>query len=356
VKQAMLRDLGARDSEFLSSVRFIQKRLLHLGGGRQGEYEAIIMQGSGTYGLEAVVASTIPRDGGLLVLVNGSYGLRIATMSRYHGIETTTLSYPENRPPDPDDVRKMLKENHQITHVAFVHCETTSGILNPIEELSSIVNQEGRVFVVDAMSSFGAYDVNLENLGIHYLVSSPNKCLEGIPGFTYVLAHRDTLESTRGSARSLSLDLLDQLTYWEEHGQFRYTPPTHTLLAFRQALIELDQEGGVKGRAARYGNNHRTLIKGMREMGFREYVSPELQSYVITSFLYPDDPRFDGHDFYDRLSRKNQIIYQGKVTDQRCFRIGTIGRIYQHDVRVLLAMIQATLEEMGVGIKKDNRP
>jgi 2-aminoethylphosphonate-pyruvate transaminase len=349
VKQAMLRDLGSRDIEFVELVRDVRRWLLELGGVRKGEYEAIIMQGSGTFSLEAVVSSTIPREGKLLVVVNGAYGRRIAQIADVLKIDTAQLVYPENRKPDLTEIRHALAADESISHLAVVHCETTTGIINPVKEIGIVVRRFGRRYFVDAMSSFGAVPLNLAECGIDYLVTSANKCIEGVPGFGIVLARRDALLETEGYARSLSLDLLGQWKGLEANGQFRYTPPTHALIAFHQALVELEEEGGAEARAARYGLNHQTLLAGMRELGFEEYLRPEDQGYIITSFRCPTHPNFDFNDFYQRLNGNEFVIYPGKVSDADCFRIGSIGRIFPADVRALLAAIREALDEMGIG-------
>jgi len=348
VKQAMLRDLGSRDFEFIAAVRDIRRRLLELSGVGDAGYEAILMQGSGTSCLEAVVSSTIPPDGKLLVIINGAYGRRIAQIASVLGIGTAQLRYPEDSQPDLQEIEATLAADESLSHVAVVHCETTTGILNPVEEIGRLVKNAGRRYFVDAMSSFGAVPLDLAGCGIDYLVSSANKCIEGVPGFGFILARREALLETEGYARSLSLDLLAQWRGLEANGQFRFTPPTHTLLAFHQALVELEAEGGVEGRAARYRANYEALVTGMRELGFEEYLPPEEQSYIITSFRYPTHPRFDFDEFYRRLNEKEYVIYPGKVSDADCFRIGSIGRISVADVRGLLAAIRETLTEMGL--------
>ena len=234
-----------------------------------------------------------------------------------------------------------MSDGGGITHVAVVHCETTTGILNPIEEIGDVVSASGAAYIVDAMSSFGAIPVDVAAGHVDFLISSANKCIEGVPGFGFVLARRSALEAAKGRARTLSLDLHAQWAGLEGDGQFRFTPPTHVLLAFDQALKELDQEGGVEGRGERYRQNHLMLCSGMRELGFEAYLAPEDQSYIITSFRYPADPAFQFEEFYTRLSDLGFVIYPGKLTRESCFRIGTIGRIYPADVTRLLGAIQA---------------
>jgi 2-aminoethylphosphonate-pyruvate transaminase len=351
VKLALQRDLGSRDFEFIGVVRDIRDRLVRLGGAEPGEYEAIPLQGSGTYSIEAVLTSTVPPDGKVLILINGAYGKRMARICEVAKVDFRALTFPENSAPDVAAVKKAIADDPAITHVAVVHCETTTGIINPIEEIGEVAARAGKGFFVDAMSSFGAVPTNLAKCHIDYLVSSANKCIEGVPGFGFVIAKRETLLKTEGYARSLSLDLLGQWKGLEANGQFRFTPPTHALLAFHQALLELQAEGGVEGRAARYRANYETLVAGMREMGFTEYLRPELQGYIITSFRYPRHPNFDFEEFYRRLNERDAVIYPGKVSDADCFRIGNIGRIFPADVKALLAAIREVIAEMGIELR-----
>lgn len=336
VKEAMLRDLGSRDGEFLEIVGEIREALLRLGGVHRPDYQCVLMQGSGTFAIESVISSAIPRGGKLLVLINGAYGRRIAQIARVHAIPVEVIEVAENAKIKAEDV--VIREG--VTHVAVIHCETTTGILNPIEALGEKVAASGAAYIVDAMSSFGAIPVDLAAARIDFLISSANKCIEGVPGFGFVLAGRRSLDSSKGQARTLSLDLHAQWAGLERDGQFRFTPPTHVLLAFRQALRELDEEGGVAARARRYAGNHARLMRGMRDLGFEPYLSAADQSYIITSFRYPDDPAFQFEQFYSKLSDLGFVIYPGKLSSEACFRIGTIGRISETDITRLLAAIE----------------
>ena len=349
VKQAMLRDLGSRDGSFIEAVRYVRQTLLALAGvSRDKGYEAVLMQGSGTFGLESVIGSTVPPEGKLLVIINGAYGDRIAKISKMLKIDTATLRYPEDTPPDPADVDRTLAQDPAITNLAVVHCETTTGIENPIEGIGEVVKQHERAYFVDSMSAFGAVVFDFERCGIDFLVSSANKCIEGVPGFSFAICRRQALCATEGWARSMSLDLVAQWRGLEANGQFRFTPPTHAILAFEQALGELQAEGGVEGRAARYRANYEALVAGMREMGFVEYLAPRLQGTIITAFRYPKHSHFQFEGFYTRLNDKGFVIYPGKVSSADCFRIGNIGRLFECDIRALLAAIRATLSEMDI--------
>lgn len=348
VKQAMLRDLGSLDSDFLATVRNIRTRLLDLGPYPHEEFECILMQGSGTFVVESVISSAIPRDGKLLVLVNGAYGRRIAQQAHIYGIDADVFEIAENQTFIPELVAKYLATAEGITHVAVVHCETTSGILNQVEEIGHVVHSVGASYIVDAMSSFGAVPVDMVGAHIDFLISSANKCIEGVPGFGFILARRDALLAAKGRARTLSLDIYDQWAGMEADGHFRFTPPIHTILAFEQALNELDEEGGVQARGERYHQNHIALCRGMREIGFEIYLAEEDQSFIITSFRYPSDPAFQFAEFYEKLWTLGFAIYPGKLSYESCFRIGTIGRITTADIEALLSAIRRVLHEMGV--------
>ncbi len=348
VKQAMMHDLGSRDFEFIDTVRQIRSALLALAVAPEEPYEAILMQGSGTSGLEAVIGSITAPEGKWLMVVNGAYGQRLMQIAERLKIAVVAAKFPEWCPAIVAKVVSELDAHPSVTHIGIVHCETTTGLLNPVQEVGALAAERGKVFMVDAMSSFGAVPIPIGDWNIDYLVSSANKCIEGVPGFSFVLARRAALDQTDGYARSLTLDLRAQWQRLEADGQFRFTPPTHTILAFRQALAELEEEGGVMGRAARYRRNHETLVAGMRELGFVEYLRPEDQGYIITSFRFPDHPNYDFDRFYELLNDRGFVIYPGKVSDAACFRIGTIGRVFAEDIHNLLLAIRDTLLDMEV--------
>ena len=356
VKEAMLRDLGSLDSDFLASVRNICTRLLDLGPYPHEDYECILMQGSGTFVVESVISTAIPWDGKLLVLVNGAYGRRIAQIARVHGIALAVLEVAENKKFTAKLVAEYLASASGFTHVAVVHCETTSGMLNEVEEIGHVVHGVGAAYIVDAMSSFGAVPIDMAGSHIDFLISSANKCIEGVPGFGFILVNRRALHAAKGNARTLSLDFYDQWASMEANGHFRFTPPIHTILAFEQALNELDEEGGVQARGERYRQNHIVLCQGMKAMGFEIYLAEEDQSFIITSFRYLSSPAFQFADFYQKLWTLGFAIYPGKLSHEACFRIGTIGRITARDIEALLAAIRRVLDEMGVGrVPEKNR-
>jgi 2-aminoethylphosphonate-pyruvate transaminase len=351
VKQAMLHDAGSWHFEFNAVVARIRERLLKLAGlSRENGWEVILLQGSGTFGVEAVFQTCVLPDGKVAVFTNGAYGERIAQMLQCARIPHVVAHAAEDAALEPAALEVWLAAEPTISHVAVVHCETTSGILNPIEAIGREVKRCGKVFVVDAMSSFAGMPIDFAAAGIDFLISSANKCIEGVPGFSFVFAKRPLLLASEGWARSLSLDLLGQLKGFDKNGQFRYTPPTHALLAFDQALHELEAEGGVAARSERYRRNHETQLSGMARLGFRPLLAPAVQSHIITAFRYPN-PSFDFATFYGKLSGRGFIIYPGKLTQVDTFRIGNIGRLLPQDLEQLVAAIGAVLAEMGIHAK-----
>jgi len=349
VKQAMLHDAGSWHHEFNAKVAGIRNSLLGVAGvSRESGWECVLLQGSGTFGVESVFLTGVPPDGKVAILSNGAYGERMVLMLQHARIPHVVLRTPEDVPNDPKALDALLASDPAITHVAAVHCETTTGILNPIDRVGAVAKRHRKTYVVDAMSSFGAYPIDLEACGIDYIISSANKCIEGVPGFSFILCRRAVLLATEGWARSLSMNLLEQLRGFEKNGQFRYTPPTHALLAFERALEELAMEGGPAGRAQRYQQNHAALIQGMASLGLPPYLRPEVQSHIITSFAYPNSAAFQWPDFYARVAEKGFLLYPGKISKADTFRIGNIGRLFPSDMRAVVHAIREALSEMGV--------
>ncbi len=351
VKEAMLEDMGSRDHAFINSVKEIRSGLLELAYVSKSEgYECVIVQGSGTFGIESVISSAVGKNDVLGVLVNGAYGERIVKMAVIHGLKHRVLRFPEDEIVTLEATLKFLETNPDITHVACIHSETTTGLFNPIEEIGTICKQRRAVFIVDAMSSFGGVEMDMRKGNVDFLVSSSNKCIEGIPGFAFSLCRKSELEKAKGQARSLSLDLYDQWAGLEASGQFRFTPPTLSLMAFRQAMKELEREGGITAREKRYKENKRVLDAGMAGLGFKQYLRPDIQGHIITSFLYPKDTNFNFERFYNKLSSRGFVIYPGKLSKADAFRIGNIGQIFPEDVRSLIVAVQEVLEEDKIQI------
>ena len=352
VRESMMQEYSTWDVDYNGIVQSIRTRLVELAtsdAANPDTHTAVLMPGSGTFTVESVVGSVIPSDGKLLVLNNGAYGARITTIARMLKVDTVELGQAEIEPTDLGQVEQMLVDDPAITHVAMVHCETTTGMLNPVEAVGEIVRRLGRVFILDAMSSFGGIPMSMELTGANYLISSANKCIQGVPGFGFVVADRAMLEATEGWSRSHSLDLFDQWREMETNGgKWRFTSPTHVVSAFARALDELKDEGGIEARHTRYVANQKTMVKGMRALGFRTLLGEDLQSPIITSFYYPDDAEFEFQKFYDALKSRGFVIYPGKVSHAQCFRIGSIGDVQPEDMTELVGRISEVIDELGI--------
>lgn len=345
VKQVMLFDHCTWDDDYKQITQSIRAQLLELAHVSVPDYTAVLMQGSGSFGVESVLTSVIGPDEKLLIAANGAYGLRMAEICRHAGIAFTLYEQDNDKRPDPAVVADHLAQDPAITHVSMVHGETTSGILNDVAAVGKVVKAAGKIFIVDAMSTFGGVDVPVADWGIDFLISSANKCIQGVPGFSFILAKRAELEDSQGKARSLALDLYDQWKTMEVDGKWRFTSPTHVVLAFAQALKELKAEGGVPARYARYDENQRLLAENLSAMGFRPYLDSKVQGPIITTFHYPEGAKFTFRQMYDYIKERGYVLYPGKVMEAETFRVGNIGEIYPGDILKLSAILADFLKE-----------
>lgn len=342
VKAAMMSDWCTWDKDYNEGiVEVIRKKLVGIASSRPEEYTAVLMQGSGTFCVEATLGSVVRPEDNLLVAANGAYGKRMGVIAEYYKLNCHVMKFEETEAVDPKAIDEYLAEHKEVTHVSVVHCETTTGILNPLADIAAVVKRHGKTLIVDAMSSFGGVPIDMAALGIDFLISSANKCIQGVPGFGFIIARKSLLEQCKGVARSLSLDIYDQWETMEKsHGKWRFTSPTHVVRAFMQALTELEEEGGVEARHSRYCENHQTLVEGMRSLGYKPLLPDEWQSPVITSFYYPD-ASFDFNTFYQALKAKGFVIYPGKISQADTFRIGNIGDVHPDDFRRLTEVIRS---------------
>ena len=351
VRAAMLQDSCTWDADYNQGVvEPIRRELVRLATGPEyeGDYSAVLLQGSGSYVVESVLGSAIGAEECLLIINNGAYGARMGEMARCLGLRHHELDCGETTRPEPAAIDAMLVRHPEITHLAMVHCETTTGMLNPLEEVAELCLRRGIRLIVDAMSSFGGIPIDMGRLGIEFLISSANKCIQGVPGFGFVIARRAALMACAGRARSVSLDLHAQWQTMEQQGgKWRFTSPTHTVLAFAQALRELDEEGGIAARHQRYSENQRILVAGMAELGFAPLLPEQWQSPIITAFYSPAHPDYRFADFYQRLKGQGFVIYPGKVSQADCFRIGNIGDVTPVRVRALLAAMASACYWQG---------
>ncbi len=347
VKEVMVHDWGSRDAAFLKINREVLEQLPAVVNAGS-THVTVPMQGSGTFAVEAMLTTFVPRTGKVLLLVNGAYGQRAKRICLIAGRRIEVHETAEDTPPDLGVIENTLKADPTITHVFAVHCETTSGILNPIPEIGTLVERYGRRLLIDAMSAFGALPLDATQTKFDAVAASSNKCIEGIPGLGFVICRQAALVETQGNATTLVLDLHDQWQGLARTGQYRFTPPIHVIVSFHQALAEFWAEGGQPGRGKRYAENCRVLIEGMRELGFRTLLPDRLQAPIIVTFHMPKDAKFVFEAFYDRLKERGYVIYPGKLTVANSFRIGCIGRLNADHMRGALATIVAVLSELGV--------
>jgi len=339
VKEEMLFDRCTWDEEYNDITQKIRREILNLAVASPEVYTTVLMQGSGSFGVEAVMHSAIGKEDKCLIISNGAYGERIVAMAKCMGIDYVNYNVEYDIYPKAQEIKIILNSDKAITHVVMVHVETTSGILNPIDDIAKVCQEYDKTFILDAMSSFGGIPINVQKLGIDYLISSANKCIQGVPGFSFIIAKIKTLSKCQGNSSSLCLDLYDQWKNMDKNGKWRFTSPTHVVAAFSKALDELLEEGGVVGRNKRYIENNNLLRKKLKDIGITSYINENMQSPIITTFLFPSVD-FNFKSFYDYVKERGFVLYPGKLTEVDSFRIGNIGEIYEEDIEKLCYIIE----------------
>ena len=343
----MLADWGSRDEEFLAMTAELRRKLLRIARA-DDRYDCVPMQGSGTYSVESMLGTFVSGDDKVLVLSNGAYGKRACSILQRTGRAHSVVDKGEFLPPRAADVESALAKDPSVTHVFVVHCETTTGILNPIGEIAEAASGAGRKLLIDSMSAFGAIPVDAGALRFQAMVSSSNKCFESVPGFGYIIAEKASLAAAEGNCHSVSLDASAQWIGLNRNGQWRFTPPTHSVAAFVAALRAHDAEGGVAGRCRRYSRNRDVIVSGLRNLGFETLLDDSWMAPIIATFLTPADDAFDFERLYRQMKASGFVIYPGKLTEIDTFRIGCIGHIDEHVMRAALAVMTQALREMGL--------
>jgi 2-aminoethylphosphonate-pyruvate transaminase len=346
-KQSMLRDWGSWDAEFNQITARLREGLLRIVHGT-GTHECVPLQGSGTFSVEAAIGTLVPRDGHVLVPVNGAYCQRIARICKVLGRKLTTHDYAEDAQVRPEDIDRLLSADPSITHVALVHCETSTGILNPLHEIALVVQRHGKGLIVDAMSSFGALEIDARVTPFDAVVAASGKCLEGVPGMGFVLARRAALERCEGNSQSVAMDLYDQWVYMNKTTQWRFTPPTHVVAALDSALTQYFEEGGLSARGGAYAHNCKTLIDGMAGLGLRSFLPHSIQAPIIVTFHAPASPRYEFKAFYNAVKERGYILYPGKLTTVETFRVGCMGQLGERGMAGAVAAVAEVLREMGI--------
>ena len=351
----MLRDWGSWDAKFNAVTARVRQKLLAIVDGAD-THVCVPLQGSGTFAVEAAINTLVPRDGHVLVLINGAYGKRMARLVEMMGRRTSIFETADDVPTTAQDVQRLLTQDPSITHVGLIHCETSTGILNPLPEIAAVVARQGRRLIVDAMSSFGALPIDARETRFDALIAASGKCLEGVPGMGFVFIRKAVLDACAGNSQSLAMDLHDQHVYMEKTGQWRFTPPTHVVVALAEAIAQFEEEGGQPARLARYTANYRTLIDGMSRLGFLPFLDPKVQAPIIVTFHAPGDARYDFKTFYAAAKKRGFVLYPGKLTQVETFRVGCIGAIGPNEMEQAVEAVAHALEDMGIASGEPSIP
>lgn len=346
-KLAMLKDWGSWDADFNAVTASVRKHLLDIIHG-QDSHVVVPLQGSGTFSVEAAVATVVPRDGHVLVPDNGAYCKRAAKLSTMMGRKATVLPVSEEAPVSAAEVEARLVADPSITHVILIHCETGTGVENPLAAVAAVCEKHGKGLIVDAMSSFAALPIDARKVRFDALIAASGKCLEGVPGMGFVFLRQAILDACAGNSQSLAMDLHDQHVYMGKTGQWRFTPPTHVVVALHEAITQFVEEGGQSARLARYTENYRTLVDGMAALGFVPFLKPEVQAPIIVTFHAPHHPNYDFKRFYEAAKSRGFILYPGKLTQVETFRVGCIGAIGHNEMQQAVNAVAQTLKEMGI--------
>ena len=346
-KLAMLHDWGSWDADFIAVTASVRRRLLAIVHG-QDSHVVVPLQGSGTFSVEAAVASVVPRDGHVLVLDNGAYCKRASKLTQMMGRRCSVLPFAEDEPVSAAALEAELINEPAITHVVLIHCETSAGVENPLSAVAEICQRHGRGLIVDAMSSFAALPIDARTVRFDALVAASGKCLEGVPGMGFVFVRKAVLEGCAGHSQSLAMDLFDQHAYLEATGQWRFTPPTHVVVALSEAIAQFEEEGGQPARLARYADNCATLIRGMTALGLKPFLAPAHQAPIIVTFHAPDHPAYDFKRFYAAAKARGFLLYPGKLTQVETFRVGCIGAIGRAEMQQAVDAVAGALRELGI--------
>ncbi len=346
-RQAMSQDWGSWDEGFNQLTASLCEQLLAILNGADSHH-CVPLQGSGTFAVEAAIGTLVPRDGKVLVLINGAYGQRLAKICEVLGRSFSTFETAEDQPTTAADVERLLQADPGVSHVALIHCETSTGILNPLAEIAEVVARHGKRLIIDAMSSFGALPIDARQVPFDALIAASGKCLEGVPGMGFVFARKEALAAAAGNSHSLAMDLHDQHAYMAKTGQWRFTPPTHVVAALHEALLQYHEEGGLPARLGRYVDNCQVLLAEMARLGLRSFLPAAIQAPIIVTFHAPKDPRYQFKAFYERVKAKGFILYPGKLTQVETFRVGCIGQVGRDDMQAAVAAIAEVLREMEV--------
>ena len=335
-------DICPREKEFGDLMGFCATEITKMVGDTKN-YATVLFGGSGTATVEAILSSIIPETGKILIIDNGAYGKRMCQITEVYKIDTITFKSSSIEPIDLEALEKVISKANNLTHLAMIHHETTTGLLNDVSAVGQLCTKYKLDFIVDSMSGFAAIPVDMKKMNIDYLAASSNKNIQGMAGIGFAICNKKTLEKTASfPMRNLYLNLYAQYAYFEKTHQTRFTPPVQTFYALKQAIIETLEET-IEGRYARYSKSWETLLAGLDNLGLKYLIDKKYHSKIITSIIEPSTDAYNFTEMHDFFFERGFTIYPGKVSDYNTFRISNIGQIDSTDIKAFLKVMKAYL-------------
>jgi 2-aminoethylphosphonate aminotransferase len=348
-KSLVVPDICPREREFSVLLNEIRNDLVRIVHG-DDQYTSVLFAGSGTAVMDSVINSVIPGNKKIAVIVNGAYGERLVRIARTYKIPCLPIIFDWREKPDLKKLDRLLKNDTSVCCVALVHHETTTGILNPITEVGRIVKKYNCTYIVDAISSYAGIPIDIKESKADFLLSTSNKCIQGMAGLAFVVCKKSALESIKNyEKRSFYLDLYNQYDYLEKTGQTPFTPPVQIAYALKQAIKEYFEEGGDR-RYARYTENWKTLRSGLLDLGFTLLLKEDQESHILLTVIEPEAKNFDFEKMHDYLYDLGFTIYPGKLK-QKTFRLANMGAIYPADITAFLTALKEYLKEHHIILK-----
>lgn len=351
VKQALIvPDICPREQEFGDLTKEVREKIVRVVNGTE-THTAVMIGGSGTAGVEACLSSVIGKNDKVLVIDNGAYGKRGETIIKAYNIPHETLKLEWDVLPTAECVEAKINETEGLTHLFFIHHETTTGMLNPLDELIALCEKYNLISIVDAMSSYASIPIDLQKTKVDFLVSSSNKGIQGFAGLSFVVSNLKRLEATREiPPNNLYLNLWGNHTCLEKTNQFQFTPPVQVIYALNEALDEFFEET-MEGRYKRYCDCYDVMLQGMKDLGFKCLLPEEQHSKMLTTFYDPDVAEYDFDKMHDFLYERDITIYPGKVASLDTFRIANIGDLIPEDMKLYLKELANYLDSINAKLK-----
>jgi 2-aminoethylphosphonate-pyruvate transaminase len=339
-------DICPREKEFGDLMEYCATEITRFVGDPK-DYATVFFGGSGTATVEAILSSVIPENGKVLIIDNGAYGKRMCQITSAYKIDTLVFKSSSIEPIDLKNLEDAIRNKEGLTHLAMIHHETTTGLLNDISAIGKLCVTYRIQFIVDSMSGFAAIPIDMESMNIDYLAASSNKNIQGMAGIGFAICNRQVLLETETiPMRNLYLNLYAQYAYFEKTHQTRFTPPVQTFYALKQAILETKEET-IEKRYARYGRSWETLLDGIEKLGLEYLIDKENHSKIITSIIEPATEKYDFEEMHDFFFEKGFTIYPGKVNNYSTFRISNIGQIDYTDIEAFLKVLKAYLIQIN---------